>query len=107
MQTPGLKSQKQTHKEGQPRFENPNLLLSSVIKGGLHVSMNSITPNLLEKFSQRFIFHVLFAGTNNIYSFVFPRLFSATCLSLCSLKGGVLIKSGEASSISREKLDIF
>lgn len=55
--------------------------------------MNSITPNLLEKFSQEFIFHVL-SLEQTMFIHLSPKLFPATCLSLGSLRGGVLLTQG-------------
>lgn len=77
-----------THKEEQPKCETPNLLLSLVIKGVLHISMNGVTPNLLEKFSPGFIFYVL-SLAQTIFIHLFSQVVSYDCFFLCSLKGGV------------------
>jgi hypothetical protein len=68
--------------------------------------MNSITPNLLEKFSQEFIFQGL-SLTQTIFSHLFSQAIPCNLLLFMSTQGRYAIKSGKASSISREQLDIL
>ena len=65
--------------------------LNWAIKGVLHAPMNSIAPNLLEKVKSG-IHYFMCSHWHRQYLFTCsPQLFPATCLSLRSLRGVVLL----------------
>ena len=80
--------------------------LNWAIKGVLHVPMNSMAPNLLEKFKSGIHYFMC-----SHWHKLFIRLFSpdVSCNLPFSMltQGRCAINSEEASSISREKFDII